>query len=163
MIKKVFLALIAVTLIFTSTTSVLSIGDSNRVEAASKKKCENPYTGYLKKYNPCKTHTTVKYINVKKNTAGTPIALTAAGVGTTAVNKILKKLGAKAIPGVGEVVWLSDAVSVAQHYLNKHWRKKGIKRFKVTYKWKYQLNSLSDGGGIPRPKVISTKVVAQYK
>ncbi|HAJ4038261.1 hypothetical protein DTX80_18030 [Bacilli bacterium] len=158
MIKKIFLALFAVILIFTTTTSVLP--NNNHVEAATK--CTNPYKGSLKKYNPCVTHTTVKYIYVKKNTSGTPIALTAAGVTTTGVNKLLTTLGTKSIPVVGGVVWASDAVSVAQHYINKSWKKKGIKRFKVTYKWKYQLDPLADGGGIPKAKVISTSTVAQY-
>ena len=100
---------------------------------------------------------------MKRNTYGTPIALTAAGVTTTAVDKALKAAGARAIPYVGGIVWASDAMAVADHYINKYWRSKGIKRFKVTYKWRYQTDPLADGGGIPKPKVISTSSVAQYK
>ena len=159
MVKKVLLSFLAIVFIFTSTFSILP-GNTNQVQAAT---CKNPYKGALAKYNPCVTHTKVDYIYVKTNTAGTPIALTAAGVTTTSANKALTSLGLRTIPYVSGLVWASDVLSVGNHYINKYWQKRGIKRFKVTYKWKYQLDPLADGGGIPKSKVISTSVVAEYK
>lgn len=158
MIKKVFLSFVAIIFIFTSTSFILP-GNANQVQAST---CKNPYTGYLVKYNPCLTHTEINYVYVKKNTAGTPIALTAAGVTTTSANKALTFLGLRTIPYVSGIVWASDALSVGNHYLNQYWQKRGIKRFKVTYKWKYKLDPLADGGGIPKPNVISTSVQAEY-
>ena len=55
MLKKVCLSLLAVLLILSGTGAYF--GGSHEVEAA--KKCKNPYKGYLKKYNPCVTHTSV--------------------------------------------------------------------------------------------------------
>lgn len=159
MLKKILVSFIALLVIFTSFSLVFP-ENTKTVSAAT---CKNPYKGYLAKYNPCVTHTTTNYIYVKKNTYGTPIALTAAGVTTTAANKALKKLGLKALPVVGGIVWASDAVAVADHYINKYWSKKGIYRFKVTYTWKYQVDPLKDGGGIPKVKVLKTKVVAEYR
>ncbi|MCY8348134.1 hypothetical protein MOC74_22310 [Bacillus haynesii] len=155
--KKILQVLCIASLVFTGFTFI----PGHKAEAATK--CVNPYKGYLAKYNPCVTHTQTEYIYVKKNNYATPIALTAAGVTTTSVNKILTSLGARAIPGVGAIVWGSDALTVADYYLNKHWRNKGIKRFKVTYTYKYYIDTLKDGGGFPRKKVLKTVVKAEYK
>lgn len=167
MIKKLCVSFLTIIFAF-SSTSVFFTKNNSSVASAATKKCVNPYKGYLAKYNPCITHTSTSYIDVKKDKYGTPIQLTAVGVAAAlADKKQLKKMTGKLIsrvvPYAGQAILISDLVSVLSHYNSKLLLKNGIVKFKVVIKYKYVLNSLKDGGGIPEQKIISKTVTRIYK
>lgn len=93
----------------------------------------------------------------------TPVHLTAVGATTASINFALEAAGKRAIPYVGTLMWASDALTAANYYIDQYYSYLGVERFKVTYKWKYELDPLTDGGGIPQSKVFETKTVAIYE
>ncbi|MFV8830570.1 hypothetical protein [Alkalihalobacterium sp. APHAB7] len=157
MLKKYFISFVAVALMLTSYNLVFP--ENVQTVSAS---CKNPYSGALAKYNPCVTHKEVGYISAR-DFASAAGAHYVAGAGLThsAINKGLKTIGLRLIPG-SQITWGADALNFAGNQVYLSAKKRNIKGWTVTYQWRYQTDALKDGGGIPKKRVHQISYTAVF-